>query len=221
MEGTVILEYGVNRHSCSGIREWARQWQDLGDLTLGSKQYRSALQALTDEVTLRDANPGQLPNRSAINQVTDQRGRIPSRRLATARIEAMRGQQALLRAAREHDRRADPGSQLHFHGDAAQLHRRARRRAAGGLALRAARVSGRVALPGRLQPPGQQLGRPRAVQRRRGCGLRLRDLQRLSRASATTSSTSSTAAPAKRRRSRIFSPTTCCIDRCIWTPLQT
>jgi hypothetical protein len=69
MEGTVILEYGVNRHSCFGIRDWARKWQHLGTLVLGSTQYRTALQELTDEVALADANPAQLPNRSAINQV--------------------------------------------------------------------------------------------------------------------------------------------------------
>lgn len=69
MAGTVILEYGVNRNSCTGIREWARNWQDLGDLVLDSNQYRSALQELTDEVVLADADPAQLPNRSAINQV--------------------------------------------------------------------------------------------------------------------------------------------------------
>ena len=69
MEATAILEYGVNRHTCFGVRDWARKWQHLGDLVLGSAQFKTELQALTDEVALRDANPLQLPNRSAISQV--------------------------------------------------------------------------------------------------------------------------------------------------------
>lgn len=69
MEGTVIFEYGVDKQSCFGVRNWAQQWTALGDLPLGSPQYNAALQAITDQVTASGAQPSQLPNRSAINQV--------------------------------------------------------------------------------------------------------------------------------------------------------
>jgi hypothetical protein len=66
---TVIFEYGVPRSGCAQVRHWARQWHALGGLTLGSPEYNAALQAITDQFTLRDANPARPPNRSAINQV--------------------------------------------------------------------------------------------------------------------------------------------------------
>ncbi len=69
MEATVILEYGVDKQSCFAVRDWAQQWTALGDLPLGSAQYTAALQAITDQVTLSNADPNQHPNGSAINQV--------------------------------------------------------------------------------------------------------------------------------------------------------
>jgi hypothetical protein len=66
---TVILEYGIDRHTCFEMRSWARQWQDLANLPLGSPAYNAALQAITDPFTLRNAAPAKQPNRSAINQV--------------------------------------------------------------------------------------------------------------------------------------------------------
>jgi hypothetical protein len=69
MPFTVIFEYGVRKNGCFAVRDWARQWRALGTLVLGSAAYNAALQAITDQFTLRDANPAQLPNRSAINQV--------------------------------------------------------------------------------------------------------------------------------------------------------
>lgn len=66
---TVIFEYGIAKSSCPDVRSWAQQWTALGDLALGSPAYNAALQAITDQFTLRDANPSRLPNRSAINQV--------------------------------------------------------------------------------------------------------------------------------------------------------
>jgi len=66
---TTIFEYGVPKSGCLTVRDWARQWHDLGTLVLGSGAYNAALQAITDQFTLRDANPARLPNRSAINQV--------------------------------------------------------------------------------------------------------------------------------------------------------
>jgi hypothetical protein len=66
---TVIFEYGVPRSGCFAVRQWAQQWHALGGMVPGSVAYNSALQAITDQFTLRDANPARLPNRSAINQV--------------------------------------------------------------------------------------------------------------------------------------------------------
>lgn len=66
---TVIFEYGIARSTCPSVKAWAQQWQALSALVLGSPAYNAALQAITDQFTLRDANPARLPNRSAINQV--------------------------------------------------------------------------------------------------------------------------------------------------------
>jgi hypothetical protein len=66
---TVSFEYGVPKSGCADVRDWARQWHNLGTLVFGSPAYNTALQAITDQFTLRDLNPAQLPNRSAIRQV--------------------------------------------------------------------------------------------------------------------------------------------------------
>ena len=68
-ESTVILEYGIDKSGCFAVRNWAQQWKALGALALGSPAYNAALQAITDQFTLANADPGQNPNRSAINQV--------------------------------------------------------------------------------------------------------------------------------------------------------
>ena len=69
MDFTVIFEYGIRKNSCFEVRNWAQQWRTLGTLVLGSPAYNAALQAITDQFTLRNANLAQWPNRSAINQV--------------------------------------------------------------------------------------------------------------------------------------------------------
>jgi hypothetical protein len=69
LQFTVILEYGIQKASCSDVRSWAQQWTALGPLTIGSPAYNTALQAITDQFALAGANPARLPNRSAINQV--------------------------------------------------------------------------------------------------------------------------------------------------------
>jgi hypothetical protein len=66
---TVIFEYGIAKSGCTSVRDWAAQWTALGTMVLGSPPYNVALQAITDQFTLRNANPSRLPNRSAINQV--------------------------------------------------------------------------------------------------------------------------------------------------------
>jgi hypothetical protein len=64
----VIVEYGVPISSCSQIRSWANQWLGLQDFQLGSPQYNSALEAITDQFTAANANP-QKPNGSALDQL--------------------------------------------------------------------------------------------------------------------------------------------------------
>jgi hypothetical protein len=68
-ESTVILEYGIDKATCFGVRDWAQQWQALDSLVVGSAAFNAALQDITDQFTVRNARPSQLPNRSAINQV--------------------------------------------------------------------------------------------------------------------------------------------------------
>jgi hypothetical protein len=65
---TVILEYGVPIRGCAAVRSYGQQWDNLGNLVLGSPAYNTALQAITDQFTSANAAPNK-PNRSAINQV--------------------------------------------------------------------------------------------------------------------------------------------------------
>lgn len=68
-EFLVIFEYGIKKSSCAAVRDWAQQWHSLGSIVLGSAAYNTALQAITDQFTLRNADPSKLPNRSALNQL--------------------------------------------------------------------------------------------------------------------------------------------------------
>lgn len=65
---TVILEYKVPTTRCAGLRTLARQWIALDALVPGSAAYNAQLQALTDQVSVAGAFPGQF-NASAIGQV--------------------------------------------------------------------------------------------------------------------------------------------------------
>jgi hypothetical protein len=65
---TVILEYGVPIRGCLPVKSWAQQWVNLSSLALGSAAYNAALQAITDQVVLRNKAPGK-PNGSALNQL--------------------------------------------------------------------------------------------------------------------------------------------------------
>lgn len=65
---TVIFEYGVPIRGCFNVRSWAQQWINLNSLVLGSAAYNAALQAITDQVVLRNAAPLK-PNGSALNQL--------------------------------------------------------------------------------------------------------------------------------------------------------
>ena len=64
----VIFEYGnVQTNECDLIN-FAQQWVDLSNMTRGGSTYMAALQAITNTVTLANANPGKT-NGSAINRV--------------------------------------------------------------------------------------------------------------------------------------------------------
>lgn len=69
MEFTVILEYKVPINQCAAIRNYAQQWLELGNITLGSAAFNPALQAITDQFTLAGAGGPTKPNGSAINQI--------------------------------------------------------------------------------------------------------------------------------------------------------
>ena len=64
----MILEYGVQRRTCSALRDWAQDWKALGAYTPGSSTYNALLEALTEEVVSAGAAPSK-PRGSAINQV--------------------------------------------------------------------------------------------------------------------------------------------------------
>jgi len=70
LQGTflIILEYGINKKSCSSVKEFAQQWADLNDLTIGSESYNAALEAITLQFTQSETNPLK-PNQSSINQI--------------------------------------------------------------------------------------------------------------------------------------------------------
>jgi len=65
---TVIFEYGVPLRGCVNVRSWAQQWVNLSTLAVGSPAFNTALQAITDQVVLRNAAPAK-PNGSALNQL--------------------------------------------------------------------------------------------------------------------------------------------------------
>ncbi|MEO8381535.1 MAG: hypothetical protein ABI779_17880 [Acidobacteriota bacterium] len=64
----VIFEYGVPKKSCFGLKAYAQQWRNLSGVAVGSAAYNTALQAITDPVTVHGAG-GTKPNGSALNQL--------------------------------------------------------------------------------------------------------------------------------------------------------
>lgn len=65
-EYLLILEYGLDAVTCSGIMTWANAWHNLGTVPFGPK-YNAALQGVTDSFTSINASPAK-PNGSALNQ---------------------------------------------------------------------------------------------------------------------------------------------------------
>lgn len=65
---TTIFEYGVPISGCTNVKNYAQQWVNLGNITLGSAAFNPALQAITDQFTLANKAPNK-PNGSALNQL--------------------------------------------------------------------------------------------------------------------------------------------------------
>ncbi|MFY2558437.1 Ig-like domain-containing protein [Corallococcus terminator] len=68
MPFTVILEYMLPGDGPEDIQRWARDWHELGTLSLGTTAYNTKLQALTDRFTQSFVAPGHFMG-SAIHQV--------------------------------------------------------------------------------------------------------------------------------------------------------
>jgi hypothetical protein len=66
---TVIFEFGIRKNSCTDLKAWGQQWFDLKNNVPGSPAFNSALEAITVQFTEAGTNPGQLPNRSSLNQL--------------------------------------------------------------------------------------------------------------------------------------------------------
>ncbi|MBG9376737.1 hypothetical protein I5907_10850 [Panacibacter sp. DH6] len=53
LEMTFVVEYGIPKpNDCDSLQNWALQWFNLKNFTLGSSQYNAALQAITDQFAL-------------------------------------------------------------------------------------------------------------------------------------------------------------------------
>lgn len=65
---TVIFEYGIEKNSCTAVKDWGQQWSDLGSMVLGSPAYNTALENITESFVQANAAPSR-PNGSALNQL--------------------------------------------------------------------------------------------------------------------------------------------------------
>lgn len=68
LQFTVIFEYGINKKTCSAVKSFAREWNDLDALTPGSTAYNNALEHITRQFTQCGTNTAK-PNQNSINQV--------------------------------------------------------------------------------------------------------------------------------------------------------
>jgi hypothetical protein len=68
LEFTMILEYALPATTEADVLAWADRWHALGALPFPSDAYNDALQAITDDFTLRGVMPSR-PNGSALNQL--------------------------------------------------------------------------------------------------------------------------------------------------------
>ncbi|MEP6845572.1 MAG: choice-of-anchor X domain-containing protein, partial [Panacibacter sp.] len=64
---TMVVEYGIPKiDNCDTLQDWARQWYNLKNYTLGSSEYNAALQAVTDQYARCGTSPGR-PNQSSLD----------------------------------------------------------------------------------------------------------------------------------------------------------
>lgn len=68
MQFTVIFEYGINKRSCSSIKAFAQEWNNLNSLTIGSPAYNTVLENITAQFVLSGTNTSK-PNQNSINQI--------------------------------------------------------------------------------------------------------------------------------------------------------
>jgi hypothetical protein len=68
LEFTVILEYALPGLTPEAIQRWARDWHELGQLNLGSPEFKTKLQGLTDRFAKAGVLPGR-PHGNALNQI--------------------------------------------------------------------------------------------------------------------------------------------------------
>lgn len=84
----VIFEYGVPKSGCNAVKTWAQGWENLSTIALGTAAFNAALQALTQQVVLRNLAPSK-PNGSAINQIrTNENMLLPTWELREFRLFA-------------------------------------------------------------------------------------------------------------------------------------
>ncbi len=65
---TVIFEYCVPKNTCGEIKEWGLQWYGLSQIPFGPA-FNAALQKITDQFAVANADPSRHPNLSALNQL--------------------------------------------------------------------------------------------------------------------------------------------------------
>jgi hypothetical protein len=68
LQFTFIFEYRLPAKTTADVQAWADRWHALGALPFPSEQYNAALQDITDDFTLRGAEPGRV-NGSALAQL--------------------------------------------------------------------------------------------------------------------------------------------------------
>lgn len=65
--GDIIFEFGVNKTG-TALVDYAKKWYALKDLAVGSPEYNSKLEAITNEIISANAEPSK-PNGSNLNQL--------------------------------------------------------------------------------------------------------------------------------------------------------
>lgn len=65
---TMIFEYNLPAQTLADVRQWGKFWHDLGTQTMGTPEYNTALQGVTDKFSRNGLQFGRL-NGNPINQV--------------------------------------------------------------------------------------------------------------------------------------------------------